>query len=278
MKTNPLEPLFSLMKDKEVYGPIMTIILAFIVYYIIKSIVTKIINHEENRSDGSYNAKKRRTIIDLISNIIKYVILIVTILVILEIYNINTTSIIASLGVASAIVGLAFQDALKDFIGGITIVLENYYMVGDYIKYGDFVGKVSELGLKSTKVTNFDNEVLIIANRNVTQVINYSQCKANIHISIPVAYEVEPSIVEEAIFTVLNELTKINNIIPKTMEYYGIEKLDSSSVNYLIGFMCDSDSKWQAKREALKIIKDIFDKQNIKIPYNQIEVHNGKNI
>src|SRR5574344_2846561 len=190
MKTNPLEPLFSLMKNKEVYGPIMAIILAFIVYYIIKSIVTNIINHEENRSDGSYNAKKRRTIIDLISNIIKYVILIVTILVILEIYNINTTSIIASLGVASAIMGLAFQDALKDFIGGITIVLENYYMVGDYVTYHDFTGKVISLGLKSTKIQNFKNEVLIVANRNVTEVINISQSKANVVITIPIAYEV----------------------------------------------------------------------------------------
>lgn len=270
--TNPFDPLINLLKNKEVYGPIMVIAIAMIIYATIKSIVSQIINHDHA---NNYMAKKRRTIIDLITNIIKYIIIIVSAIAILQIYNINTASIIASLGVASAILGLAFQDALKDFIGGITIILENYYMVGDYVTYHDFTGKVISLGLKSTKIQNFKNEVLIVANRNVTEVINISQAKANVVITISAAYEHKTSDVEAAISKALVKIKKIKSVIPDSVTYLGVDSLSSSSVNYLINFISIHDGQWQAKRSALKIIKDTFDEENIKIPYDQIEVHNG---
>ena len=270
--TNPFDPLLNFFKNKEVYGPIIIVIIALIFYAILKSIVTRIINHDQS---NNYMAKKRRTIVDLISNIIKYIIIIVAVIAILQVYNINTASIIASLGVASAILGLAFQDALKDFIGGITIILENYYIVGDYITYEDFTGKVISLGLKSTKIQNFKNEVLIIANRSVTKVINLSQSKANVIISIPAAYEHSTKDVEIAITKTLLKIKKIKSVLPDTVEYLGIDELSSSSVNYLITFLSIHDGQWQAKRDALKIIKETFDEEHIKIPYNQIEVHNG---
>ena len=270
--TNPFEPLLNILKNKEVYGPILILVTSFIVYSVIKSIVEHIVNHEKS---NNYMAKKRRTIIDLISNIIKYIIIIVAIIAVLQVYNINTASIVASLGVASAILGLAFQDALKDLIGGITIILENYYMVGDYVTYNDFTGKVISLGLKSTKIQNYKNEVYIIANRNVTQVINISQAKANVVLIIQAAYEHPTAEVEKVINKIIIKIKKIKSVLPETVAYLGIDELSSSSVNYLINFISVHDEQWQAKRDALKIIKDTFDEENIKIPYDQIEVHNG---
>jgi moderate conductance mechanosensitive channel len=270
--TNPFDPLLSLLSNKAVYSPIIVVVVSFVVYYIVRAIVDEIINHDKS---NSYMAKKRRTVVDLICNIIKYIIIVVAIIAILQIYGINTQSIIASLGVASAVLGLAFQDALKDFIGGITIILENYYIVGDYITINDFTGRVISLGLKCTKVQNFKNEVLVIANRNVTQVINISQSKANVIITMPVAYEVPTAQAEKAINDCLIQIKKIKSVVPDTVKYLGIDSLSSSSVDYLITFISVHEEQWQAKRDALKIIKNTFDAEKIKIPYDQIEVHNG---
>ena len=273
--TNPFEPVLDFIQKKEVYGPILTIIICYTVYCVIKSIITRIMKKTSRIKLSEYSEKKKNTVIHLINNIIKYVIIVIALIIILQIYGINTTSMIASLGVASAIVGLAFQDALKDFIAGISIIFENYYIVGDTVRYKDFQGKVIELGLKSTKIRNFNNEVLILANRNVSEIINLSQSKANIIIKIPVAYEIKTKKVEAALEKVMKQIETIEVVEKNTTKYLGIDELASSSVNYMIQFTTPQDKQWQVKRDTLKIIKDTFEEEKIKIPYNQIEVHNG---
>lgn len=272
---NPFEPILNFIKNKEVYGPILTILICYIIYQIIKTIITNIMKKPTKLQISEYSRKKTITVMHLFTNVVKYAIFIIGLVIILQIYGIDTTSILASLGVLSAVLGLAFQDALKDFIGGVSIILENYYIVGDTIRYKDFQGKVIELGLKSTKVRNFNNEVLIIANRNVTEVVNLSQSKSNIIITIPVAYEIKTDKVEKSIEKIMEKLKEIKDVDSTTIKYLGIDALAESSVNYLVSFQTPQDKQWQARRDALKVIKDTFEEDKIKIPYNQIEVHNG---
>lgn len=54
--------------------------------------------------------------------------------------------------------------------------------------------------------------------------------------------------------------------------------MDDSAITYSILIECRQDNQWQIKREVLKLIKLAYEKENIKIPYPQIEVHNGKKI
>ena len=273
---NPFEPILNFLSKKEVYGPILIIIISCVIYSILKTIIKRIILRSGD--NNNYQVKKRLTVINLISNFAKYIVVIIAVIMILQIYGVNTTSIIASLGVLSAVIGLAFQDALKDFIGGVTIILENYYIVGDYVKYKDFTGKVKSIGLKSTKIVNFNNETLIVANRNVTEIINLSQNANHVYIDIPVAYEEKTAKVEKAIDKIIKKLAKDKLIKKDTIEYKGISNLDSSCINYLLIFTTIHDAQWQARRNALKIIKDTFEEEKIKIPFNQIEVHHGKDI
>ena len=60
--------------------------------------------------------------------------------------------------------------------------------------------------------------------------------------------------------------------------YLGISKLGASEVIYTLSIECSQEHQWEVKRNILKLIKDTYDKENIKIPYTQIEVHNGQNI
>ena len=270
-----MEKFINFIEQKQVYGPILTIIVAYIIYNIIKNSLSRIIIKSKK---SGYEEKRIKTVIVLITNFIKIFTWTVVILIILNIYNINTTSVIASLGVASAVLGLAFQDTLKDVIAGITIILENYFIVGDYIKYNDFMGEVISFGFKSTKIKNFNNEIMTISNRNISEIINLSQQKAAIVIDIPIAYEEDPDNVEKVINIILNKIAKDKDVLDDTCTYLGVNELDSSSVNYMIRFLSDHDKQWATKRKALRIIKQELDKAGIKIPYNQIEVHNGKKI
>lgn len=267
-----LELILKFITTKEVYGTVFIIAAAILFYNIAVHLTEKLLSTGKTPLER----KRRRTIVDLFLNIIKYLVFIITCLMLLELYGINTKSLIAGLGIAGAVLGLALQDALKDIINGISIILENYYIVGDYVSYNGFTGEVINFGLKSTRIKNLNGEVLIVANRNVNEIINISQKAANVIIDIPVAYEAKINKVEAAIEEIIAEIKKLPNVNPNQIEYQGINQLDDSKVDYRLKITCDQEKQWDIKRQSLKIVKQILDKNKIKIPYQQLEVHNAK--
>ena len=120
------------MQNKLVESAI--VILASLLIY---TIVHRIIVRGEKRAHGLKNLGRSRTYIRLILSIVRYVFIIITILTLLQVNGVDVSSILAGLGLAGVIVGLAVQDALKDIIRGFSIVSDHYFSVGDVIKYND---------------------------------------------------------------------------------------------------------------------------------------------
>ena len=267
---NFIDNIIKFIKSPKFYGPVIIIVVSIIIY----TLISKAIDKATTKGKDSIEKKKRTTIILLFKNIVKYIIIILAVIGILSIYSINTGSLVAGIGVAGAVIGLAFQDALKDIIGGTNVILDNYYVVGDLVNYNDFTGTVIEFGLKSTKIQNPKGEVLIISNRNMDKIINLSQKKSILLLTIPTAYECDHKKVERILKEVLKKLIKNDNVHEDGTEYLGIDSFDSSSIGYLIKIKCTQGKQFEIKREAFKLIKEAYEKNNIKIPYNQMEVHN----
>ena len=154
-------------------------------YLILKQLISTTLFKKAKQKSN----KKALTMITVTTNITKYIIIIIDILMILDILGIDTKALITSLGVIGVIVGFAIQDLLKDIIGGVAILTEEQFRVGDNIKVGDFRGDVIYLGLKTTKIKAYTGEIKIIANRNITEVINYSTMNAKCIIDINTSYE-----------------------------------------------------------------------------------------
>ena len=225
----------------------------------------------------TFEVKRRKTIIRLFQNFFKYIVWIIALLTILNFYGIKTSSIIASLGVVGAVLGLALQDTIKDIISGVTLILENYLAVGDIVTYNDFTGEVIELNIRTTKIKKASGEVMIVSNRNIDTIINSSQKKANIYLEIDTAYENDTKTVEKILKQVVANAIK-EGLILDDSEYLGINDLGSSSVKYLIKINCDQQNRYTVRREMLRKVKLAYEKNNLKIPYNQIEVHHGQDL
>src|SRR5574344_1847320 len=112
---------------KEVIAPILIVIGAFALYKIIKKVLKKLLKLKKNPD------RRQKTILSVSTNIIKYFIVIIAILMILEVFGIDTKTIVASLSVVGLVIGLALQDILKDFIGGMSIIFENQFGIGDNV-------------------------------------------------------------------------------------------------------------------------------------------------
>lgn len=265
--------ILNVITKKEVYGVVLILAISYFIYQTIVIILEDVIN----KGKSKYEQKKRLTITKLFKNISKYIIVVTAGLALLSLYGINIKGMLAGVGIAGTIIGLALQDTFKDFIGGISIILENYFIVGDIVKYGTFTGEVIEFGFKSTKIKNVNGEILMLANRNIYEIINLSQSSQLVQLNLSAAYEETVENVEKVINNyILPKIEKINNVTPKSATYLGISALDSSDVKYLIQFKCGRETQWQTKRDALRVIKNECDKHNIKIPYQQLEVHNGE--
>lgn len=259
--------------NPKFYVPLLTIIIFCLITKVFSKTIKRLLINDAKLVED----KRRNTIVVLVSNILKYVFVIVGLCIILATYGVNVKGILAGLGIAGAIAGLAFQDALKDIISGCNIILDNYFIIGDLVEVNDFTGYVIEFGLKNTKVKDFDGNVLIISNREISHVVNMSQKHASIPIALSVAYEHTEKEVREVLEKAMNEINKLPNIVEKC-EYLGIEELSDSSVTYMIKVHAKPDYKYDVRRKSLNEIKNKFDEYGIKIPYPQLEVHNGKKL
>lgn len=267
------EKLIDIFMTKRIFGSLLVILITFLLISMFNKGIEKIMI----KGKTSFEVKRRKTIVKLFQSIFKYVLLIIACLIILDFYGVDTKSLIASLGVAGVVLGLALQDTVKDLISGTMLIMENYLAVGDTVTYNNFTGEVIELGLRTTKIKGFDGEVMIIANRNIDTIINASQKKANLYMDIPTAYEEKTQKVEKVLTEVVNKAIE-DKIILADSTYLGVNGFDSSAVNYLINIHCNQDDRYKVKREILKRIKEAYEKNKIKIPYDQIEVHNGQDI
>lgn len=267
-----MEKIVEIILKKEFYGPIITIGIGYILYLLIINILHTIIN----KGKDEFEKKRRVTVLNLFENIIKWFTWVIIVIVILNIFGVNTTSIIASLGAVGVVLGLALQDTVKDLIGGISIIFGNYFVVGDTVEYKGFMGKVIDLNLKSTKIEKYTGEVLIVANKNIDEIINLSQKKATHIIKIPTAYEEKKEKIEVSIARILVKIRNLKYV--NVVDYLGIDELGESAVYYAIQVTCKQDKRWDIKRAVLGIIKEEFDSAKIKIPYNQLEIRQGKEI
>lgn len=266
--------IFGFKIIKEIYMPIIIIIFTIILEKVLKIVIKKVLNPEKEYK--KVETRKISTINSLLGNVVRYVVWIIAFLSILRVFGVNTAAIITGLGVASLIIGLAFQDILKDILAGISILFENQFAVGDYVKIGDFSGNVISLGIKTTKIKAFTGEVKIISNRNISEVINYSISNTLAVVDIPVSYESNLDKVEKILnitSATLND--KIPNLIDN-INILGVEKLDDSAVIFRLTGKCKPAKHFEVERIMKKEFKNALDKNGIKIPYMQIEVHNEK--
>ena len=260
---------------EKIITSIIYLIIGVIIYVIIKSILNKTLTITK-RNLKSHQKQRVTTVKSLILNIVKYIVAILVLLAILSTFGVNVKSILAGLGIGTAIIGLAFQDLAKDLIAGISIITEGQYEVGDTIEVEGFMGEVVFLGLKTTRIRDYKGATKIIANRYMDKMINYSLENSLAIVDVSVAYENDTTEVEK----VLNELfNKLNGNIENAkgdIQLWGVNNLDDSAVVYRIAVETESMKHWQVERYLRKEIKSALETANIKIPYPQIEVHNGK--
>ena len=210
----------------------------------------------------------------LFYNVARAVVVILVILAVLQINEVNVTSLVAGLGIASAVFGLALQDYLKDVIMGTHIVRDSFFKEGDIVRYGEVEGIVERFNMRTTKIKNIANgDILSVSNRNISEICLVPESQfQDIDIGLP--YEEDPkkmySILEGAVHAI-GELDGVNSC-----ELRGIISFEDSSVNYRIRFFCYPPDKFILRPRANRILYDHLRAAGISVPYPQLDIHTIK--
>lgn len=254
------------LPQTNIIHSLIVIIVSFCIYKIISKFFVK---GEQHAITNKRLNNKGKTYFRLLNSILKYIFIVITILLLLQINGVNVSSMLAGVGIASVIIGLAVQDALKDIIRGFSILSDNYFSVGDIVTYKDITGKVLVIGLNTTKIKDITTDNIVsIANRNIEQVQIVSNA---LYVDFPMPYEIPLDKAKNVIIEIVDEIKEFNDV--EDASYKGVSELADSSIKYLIKITCPAEKKFQVRRDSLSCILTTFARHNIDVPYNQIDVH-----
>ena len=251
----------------RIISSVVIIIISLIIY---KSIIYLLNKGEEKAKISIFTSNKGKTYLKLVKSIIRSIFIILTVLIILQVNGVNVSSVLAGVGIFGVIFGLAIQDWLKDIIRGSSIISDDYFRVGDIVKYRTMEGKVLAIGLKTTKIKDLrTSNIVSIANRNIDEVEVVSDF---VYVKIPMPYEVKLKQAEKAVDDILKLISENDNV--KNCRYLGVNELADSAIEYLVEVTCNPEKKLQARRDAIRSILEGLETNKIDVPYTQIDIHN----
>jgi MscS family membrane protein len=216
------------------------------------------------------------TIAPLTNKIVSIVIFLTGVMIILEHFGISIGSLLVSLGVGSLAIALAAQDTLANMIAGFVIMIDQPYRVGDRIQLptGE-TGDVSEIGLRSTRILNFDNNLVVIPNSDMikARLINYSYPEINIRAFVDVTVNYGTDIIKTR--EILLKLASGNTDVMKdpAPEVF-VTDLGQSGVVLRLNMRTDNfKKKWTVETTLREQIHKTFCESNITIAVPHHVVH-----
>lgn len=228
------------------------------------------------------SSNRSKTIAKLFMSFAKWAFAILTLLLILSAWGIDTTTLVASAGILTLIVGLGAQSLVADIVAGLFIVFEGEFQVGDIVVINGWRGTVQGIGIRTTKIVDAGGNINIVNNSEITTIINQTQEISLATCTVGIEYGESIPRVE---LVVKENLEKIKQNIPAILEgpyYKGVSALDTSSVNLLFVAKCKEEDVFQVQRDMNREFKLLFDENNINIPFPQVVLNyakeNGKSV
>ncbi len=234
----------------------------------------KLINvFSKKMKEGKLFAKIEPTARSFINSALSITLKILLIITIAAILGVPMTSMIAVLGSCGLAIGLALQGSLSNIAGGFILTVFKPFVVGDFIKSGEFEGTVKSINIFYTKIITPDNKIIVIPNSKVSDsaLIDYNAfATRRVEINVSAAYSEDSDNVKKALIDAAMENEKVDTSIEPVAV---ITSFDDSAVAYQLRMWCKTEDYWDVKFAVTERVKKIFDEREIQIPFPQMDVH-----
>ncbi len=213
------------------------------------------------------------TLKPLAVNLVRYAILIITMLAVLGRFGVQTASIVAVLGAAGLAIGLALQGTLSNVAAGVMLLVLRPLKVGDFIIVGGHTGTVLAVGMFTLELNTSDNVFVSLPNSSVwnSPIINYSRNGTRrVDLTIGISYAED---IDRAIDFAMQEVRAESRVLAEPAPVVGVGLLADSSVNLSIRAHVSPRDFWATTFALNKSIKQRFDAEGVNIPFPQRTLH-----
>ncbi|SFJ74921.1 mechanosensitive ion channel family protein [Jannaschia pohangensis] len=252
----------------SIFGNVLSAIVVLLIGFVISGWVARRIRRLSHR-----HAKLDDTLFDFLSNIVRYVIMGLCVLIVLNTFGIQTTSVVAVIGAAGLAIGLALQGTLSNVAAGVMLIFFRPIKLGDFVKINDEMGTVKAINLNFTELASIGNVQIIIPNSEVwgNTITNYSGYDTRqAEWIFGVGYNADLAVVEN---TIRNTVSADPRFLAEPEMTVKVDALNSSSVDFLVRAWVKRTDFFGFWKDMNRDVKLALDAAGVEIPFPNRTVH-----
>jgi small-conductance mechanosensitive channel len=250
---------------------------------IVTILILRIVNDLTNQWKKDWALKTASTaddrLIPLIEKIAKVIIVALAVIFVFDAWEIDISPLLATAGIAGIAVSFAVKDSLANILGGLQLVLDKTFKVGDKVKLeSGELGVILDIGLRSTKLKTYDNEVIYIPNGYLAnaKVRNYTvpDLKLRVNVGFGVTYSSDTDKVRDI---VLKTLKDMDNVLEDPEPVVQFLSMSDFSLDFIArAWVRDYQDAYSMKLQMTDEIYKALNREGISIPFPTHTVYTKK--
>ena len=247
-------------------GRVLFAVILAVVGILICRVILKIVDK------ALVSSKLEKAAYSLIRTLTRTILYILLALMVASSLGVDVTGVVALASVATLAVSLALQNLLGNVIGGFTLLYTHPFGSGDYVEIAGQSGTVKEVGIAYTKLVTPDNKMVSIPNSAVVaaEIVNYSVTGTRrVEVTISASYDAPVEAVEKALW----EAAAVEGVMADPAPFVSVTEYGESAIHYVVRVWTTTADYWTVHFAITHKIKEVFDRQNIKMTYNHLNVH-----
>src|SRR5947209_966285 len=244
------------------------LLLAFILIRLLSITTRKLVEISKRGSTGgAVRTQQISTVVGVLRSFGVFLITLVAIMQVLQVFSINIAPLLASAGIAGLAIGFGAQTLVKDVINGFFILVENQFEVGDTIRAAGVSGVVEEITMRRTTLRDGDGTLHIVPNGAIQIVSNMTRDWSQVTLHVSADYSENSDRVVELLEQVAAEFysdARFKDDVVSEPQVPGIERVRGNEVDYLMLVKVRPGKQYGVARELRRRIKTTFEKNNIK--------------
>ncbi|MDH4218089.1 MAG: mechanosensitive ion channel family protein [Candidatus Aminicenantes bacterium] len=265
--------------ETALYSNLVNSFLIIIVTVLVIRIISNFAKHWLKEWAAKTKSTADDRLIPLVAKILKVVTIILAFIFIFDVWDINISPLLATAGIAGLAVGFAVKDSLANILGGMQLVLDKTFKVGDKIQLeSGEMGVILDIGIRSTKLKTYDNEVIYIPNGNLAnaKIKNFTvpDLSIRVNVNFGVEYGSDPEKVQQV---VLEALKKIDTVLEDPEPVAQFMNMSDFSLDFIArAWVASYTEAYFMKIKMTEEIYKALNKANIGIPFPTRTVYTKK--
>ncbi len=245
---------------------VVMLVVGIIVIKILLTVVKKVLKH----------TRMEKIAQQFICTILKFVLWLILILLLLSQLGIEITGLLTAFSAVILAVGMALQNAIANVANGIIIISSHMFKKGDYVITNGVEGNITNINFMFTTLTTPDSKKITLPNSSLlsSSVTNLGAYpKRRVDFTFSVAYE---SDVEKVKKIVTDVMQSDGRVYLDPAPFCRLKFLSASSIDFFANCWCDNEDYWDVYYYIMENVYNEFKRNQISIPYNQLEVRERK--